>query len=74
MGLSPDHASTVPLFLKLNTGVISLYFQVVFDDWLTTDATRVDDLPNFNSSAWSKMFGDSEYQLIRDEDDTHIDP
>ena len=34
----------------------------------------LDDLPDFNSIAWSKMFGDSEYQFIRDEDDTQVDP
>ena len=32
----------------------------------------VDDLQDFNASAWSKVFGDSEYQFIRDEDDTQV--
>ena len=73
MGLSPDHASTVPLVLNLDTGVITPQFHVVFNDWFTTVATSVDDLPDFNSAAWSKMFGDSEYQFIRDEDDTVVD-
>ena len=70
MGLSPDHASTVPLVINLDTSTIKPQFHVVFDDCFTTVATSVDDLLDFNSSAWSKMFGDSENQLIRDEDDT----
>ena len=53
MGLSPDHASTVPLVLNLDTGAITPQFHVVFDDWFTTVTTSVDDLPDFNSSAWS---------------------
>ena len=59
MGLSPDHASTVPLVLNLDTGAITPQFHVVFDDWFTIVTTSVDDLPDFNSTAWSKMFGDS---------------
>ena len=74
MGLSLDHASTVPLVLNLDTSAITPQFHVVFDDWFTTVAASVDDLPDFKSSAWSKMFGDSEYQFIRDEDDTQVHP
>ena len=74
MGLSPDHASTVPLVLSLDTGAITPQFHAVFDDWFTTVTTSVDDLPDFNSTAWSKMFGDSEYQFISNEDDTQVDP
>ena len=74
MGLSPDHASPVPLVLKLDTAAITPQFHVVFDDWFTTVTSSVDDVPDFNSSAWSKMFGDSEYQFTRDEDDTQVDP
>ena len=36
MGLSPDHASTVPLVLNLDTGAITPQFHVAFDDWFTT--------------------------------------
>ena len=74
MGLSLDHAHTVPLILNLDTGAITPQFHVVFDDWFTTVTTSVDDLPDFNSTACSKMFGDSEYQFIRDEDGTQVDP
>ena len=51
MGLSPDHASTVPLVLNLDTSTITPQFHVVFDDCFTTVATSVDDLPDLNSSA-----------------------
>ena len=73
MGPSSDHASTVPLVLNLDTGAITPQFHVVFDDWFTTVTTSIDDLPDFNSSAWFKMFGDSEYQFIKDENDTQVD-
>ena len=36
MGLSPDHARSFPLVLKLDTGAITPQFHVVFDDWFTT--------------------------------------
>ena len=57
-----------------DTGTINTQFHVAFDDWFTTVATSVDDFTDFNTSAWSKMFGDSEYHFIRDEDDTQVDP
>ena len=52
-GSKPDHASTVPLVLDLDTGAITPQFHVVFDDWFTTVTTSVDDLPDFNSTAVS---------------------
>ena len=74
MSLSPDPAITVPLVLILDTGAITSQFHVVYDDWFTTVTTSADDLLDFNSTAWSKMFGDSEYQFISDEDDAKVDP
>ena len=63
--LLPDHASTVPLVLNLDTGAITPQFHVFFDDWFTTVTTSVDDLSDFNSTAWSMRFGDSEYPLLQ---------
>ena len=54
MGLSPDHASTGPLVLNLDTGTITPQFHVVFDDWFITATTSIDDLPDIDSPAWSK--------------------
>ena len=52
MGLSPYHASTVPLVLNLDTGAITPQFHVVFDDWFTTVPTSVDDLTCMVQDVW----------------------
>ncbi|MHA7811762.1 MAG: hypothetical protein ACX933_18325, partial [Marinobacter adhaerens] len=64
LGMSASHASTVPLVLNPATGSITPQFHCVFDDWFTTIATSVDDLPDYNSPEWLEMFGDSEYQYL----------
>ena len=69
MGLSKKHASTVPLVLNPETGYITPQYHVVFDDWFATVATNVDALPDFNSTRWARLFGDSRYQFPFDEDD-----
>ena len=58
--------------LNLDTGAITPPFHVVFDNWFTTVTTSIDDLPDFNFSAWSKMFDEGKYHFIRDEDDTQV--
>ena len=74
MGLSPFHASTVPLVFNPATGSITAQFHVVFDDWFTTIATSMDNLPDFNTPAWSRLFGDSTYEYVFDEDDYGSEP
>ena len=69
MGLSPKHASTVPLVLNVQSGYITPQFHVVFDDWFSTIATAISQLPDFNSPLWAQLFGDSIYQYPFDEDD-----
>ena len=69
MGLSPFHASTVPLVFNPATGSITAQFHVVFDDWFTTIATKIEDLPDLNSPTWAELFGDSTYEYVFDEDD-----
>jgi hypothetical protein len=60
MGLSSKHASMVPLVLNPVSGAITPTFQhVVFDDWFA--AVALDELPDFNSEAWQRLFGDSTY-------------
>ena len=71
MGLSKQHASSVPLVLRLSTGTITPQFHIVFDDCFATIATSIDDLPDFTSPHWSKLFGESYYQYPFDEDDVH---
>ena len=69
LGRSASHASTVPILLNPDTGTITPQFHVVFDDWFATVNSPVDDLPDFNSDDWRKMFGDSTYQYMLDEAD-----
>ena len=70
---SSTNEFAVSLVLKLDTGTITQQLHAVFDDWFTTVTTSVDDLPNFNTTIWSKMFGHSDYQFIRDEETTQVD-
>ncbi|CAJ1959927.1 unnamed protein product [Cylindrotheca closterium] len=66
VGMSKRHASSVPLCLNPDTGAITTQFHIVFDPTFSTVATNVDDLPDFGSEAWSKLFGDSVYQYVLD--------
>ncbi|KAL7571816.1 hypothetical protein ACA910_002901 [Epithemia clementina (nom. ined.)] len=43
VGLSPTHATNVPLVLNLQTGAITPQFHVIFDDWFATVTASVDD-------------------------------
>ena len=74
MGTSPLHSSSVPLVLNLSTGPITSQFHVVFYDWFGPIAVSPDDLPNFNSDAWTKMFGDSSFQFLPDDDNNEPSP
>ncbi|KAI2498513.1 hypothetical protein MHU86_15973 [Fragilaria crotonensis] len=69
MGFSPKHAITVPIVLNPQTGYITPQFHVVFDDWFATVPASADDLPNFNADSWKRMFRDSTYQYILDDED-----
>ena len=68
MGTSPSHASTVPLVLNISTGALTPQFHVVFDDWFATVSSYSDDPPDFTAKEWQKMFGDSKFQYITDEE------
>ena len=69
VGVSSRHAGSVPLVLDLDSGNISPQFHVVFDDWFATVTSSPEELPDFNSPEWSRLFGDSIYQYVADEDD-----
>lgn len=69
MGHSPKHASSVPIVLNPKTGTITAQFHVVFDDWFATVTSDPNELPDFNSPEWLKMFGESTFQYITDEDE-----
>ncbi|CAJ1936136.1 unnamed protein product, partial [Cylindrotheca closterium] len=74
VGMSKRHASSVPLCLNPNTGAITTQFHIVFDPTFSTAATNVDDLPDFGSEAWSKLFGDSVYQYVLDDPEDPLRP
>jgi hypothetical protein len=40
----------------------------VFDDWFATVSSDSSSLPDFNSDEWNRMFGDSSFQYLLDED------
>ena len=40
-----------------------------FDDWFAMVATNVDALPDFNTTRWARLFGDSRFQFPFNEDD-----
>ena len=69
LGISREHASCVPLVLNPATGFITPQFHVVCDDWFHTVSSTVEDLPDFNSDAWKKLFGDSIFQYYFEDDD-----
>ncbi len=41
----------------------------MFDDWFAMVATNADALPDFNTTRWARLFGDSRYQFPFDEND-----
>ena len=73
MGLSKKHASTVPLVLNPESGYITAQFHIVFDDWFATVAASESTLPDFNSTRWVRLFGDSRYQFPFEEGDDEVD-
>ena len=73
MGVSPTHATCVPLVLNLDTGAITAQYHVVFDDWFATIASNPEAIPDFNSPTWAKLFGASTCHINEDNDDTTSD-
>ena len=57
VGMSEKHAGNVPLILNFETGNITAQWNAVFDDWFSSVATNVEDVPDFHTDKWSKMFG-----------------
>ena len=65
--MSEKHAGNAPLVLNFKTGNITAQWNVVFDNWFTTVATNVDNMPNFHADEWSKMFGTSTHNSEPDD-------
>ena len=75
MGMSPRHATSVPLILNLDTGAITAQYHVVFDDWFNTVTSDCNELPDFQHESWRNMFSDSSHQYHGDGgSDDEMDP
>ena len=70
MGLSPKHASSVPLVLNLTTGHVSPQFHVIFDDSFSTVSSSDTELTTeAERSEWEKLLVSNRHQSFFDEDD-----
>ena len=69
MGVLVNHATSVPLALNISTRSITPQFHIIFDDWIVTVSSSSTDTPDFSSDDWHKMFGESRYEYIIDEED-----
>lgn len=72
LGVSPTHASTVPLVWNPDTGAITPQFHCISDSWFHTVTSEIDDLPDFDSDDWQKLFGDFHYRFMFEEDDLQV--
>lgn len=66
VGISTKHLSSTPQVLNPRTRTITTPYHVVFDDWFATVGSSPQELPNFQTLEWDRMFGDSEYQYVED--------
>jgi len=67
LGPSPDHASTVPLVLNTQTGLVSPQYHVVFvDNFTTVNCLQTDKIP----TNWPSLFNESATFYV-DEDFSH---
>ena len=64
MGMSSLHKENVALVLNPESGAITAQYHVVFDDAFSTISTAEQDLPDFNSEEWVKLFGESQFQFM----------
>ena len=69
MGVSDKHAGDVPLVLNPKTGKITPQWNVIFDDWFSTITIEEENLPDFHSEEWSKMFGIHTYAIPNEDED-----
>ena len=74
LGLSPAHASSVPLVLNLETGAVTPQFHIVFDDWFNTVTADPHDIPNFTDAEWTDLLGDHSHSYHHPDDTDASDP
>jgi hypothetical protein len=66
LGHSPKHAQTIPVILNLNTGLCSLQYHVVFDDYFTTTHCREQ---NTLPATWQELFTHNRVNVLDREKD-----
>ena len=69
LGVSPNHASSVPLVLNPRTGSVTPQWNLTCDNWFATISNTIEDLPDLNSSEWSSLFGAATHHFPEEEDD-----
>jgi Reverse transcriptase (RNA-dependent DNA polymerase) len=74
LGLSRNHASSVPLVLNLDSGYISPQYHCVFDDWFTTVVGEGQQEPDLDSPKWQELFAGSRYQYPFDDTSPSLGP
>ena len=57
--MSKIHSGNVQLILNFKTGDVTAQWNVVFDNWVSTVTTNVEDMSDYHADKWSKMFGTS---------------
>jgi hypothetical protein len=70
VGLSRQHASTIPLVVNNRTLGISPQFHSVFDDWFSTVIQDADARTDGPPDSWFNLFTDSRFQYSFDEGDS----
>lgn len=68
VGVSDYHFAATPRVLNPRTRAITTPYHVVFDDWFATVGSSAEDIPDFQTPEWQKLFGDSTYQFVNDFD------
>ena len=69
VGHSDLHSSQVPTVLSPSTGSITPQYHVVFDDYFATVGSDSASVPDFGSKEWDKLFGDSIFQYVIDDEE-----
>ncbi len=68
LGLSPNHATSVPLVLNTSTGLVSPQYHLVFDDlFSTTNCLQTDRLPTH----WPDLFKNSSENYLDEDEKQH---
>ena len=56
VGVSDKHFASTPRVLNPRTRAITTPYHVVIDDWFATVGSNPENLPDFKSPEWNRMF------------------